>query len=94
MKDYNTSSLYDYYKISKSQIENNVHKEYITKFERIKEVYTILENNYKDADLLDATVLAYNTILEKCDYYFGLAADYICIALYFYLLNHPNTIIV
>lgn len=93
-ESYSVSNMYDYYKISKSQTENNVHREYTTKFERIKEAYAILEKNDKDANLLDTTVLAYNTILEKCDNYFGLAADYICIALYFYLFNYPEAIIV
>jgi len=90
---YNTDTLYDYYKQDKNELENSVHKEYLTKFNRIKEAYVILENNY-NGNLLDTTILAYNTILEKCNNYCGLAADYICIALYFYLMNHPDTIII
>ena len=34
---YNTCNLYDYYKLDKNEFENDVHKEYITKFERIKQ---------------------------------------------------------
>ena len=40
---YNVSNLYEYYKLDKNELENNVHKEYITKFERIKRAYSILE---------------------------------------------------
>ncbi|MCI8466865.1 MAG: hypothetical protein HFI08_01530 [Bacilli bacterium] len=91
---YDTPNLYEYYKIDKSELENDVHKEYITKFERIKQAYYILETTYKDGDLLDISINAYNTILKDCNNYSGLAADYICVALYFYLINHPDVIII
>ncbi len=91
---YDVDNLYDYYALAKNDIENNVHKEYITKFPRVKKVYSILENNFKEGNLLATTVLAYDYILKECNDYYGLAADYICIALYFYLINHPNVVIV
>lgn len=91
---YNSSNLYHYYQIDKNELENSIHKEYVTKFQRVKEVYMILENNYKNGNLLDTTIIAYNKILEKCDFYYGLAADYICVALYLFLFNHSDAIIV
>ena len=49
---------------------------------------------YQDGNLLDASIIAYNSILEECNGYSGLAADYICVALYIFLINHPDVIIV
>lgn len=92
--NYNTSNLYDYYKLDKNELENNVHKEYITKFRRIKKAYTIMEEKYNDGNLLDISIVAYNSILKDCNGYSGLAADFICVALYFYLINHPDVIII
>jgi hypothetical protein len=86
--------MFDYYKLEKNELENNVHKEYTTGFKRIKKVYSILKENYKDGNLLESTITAYNSIIEECNNYSGLAADYICIAMYFYLINHPKTIII
>lgn len=91
---YNVTDLLDYYKLNKNELEDSVHKEYITGFQRIKKVYTILENNCKEKNLLDASIVAYNTILKECNDYAGLAADYICVAIYFYLLNNPQAIII
>lgn len=91
---YNICNLYDYYKLDKNELENDVHKEYITKFERIKHAYSILELKYEDGNLLDISIIAYNSILKDCNNYSGLAADYICVALYFYLINHPDVIII
>lgn len=91
---YNVDNLYDYYALDKNELENSVHKEYITKFKRIKKVYKILEKNYKNGNLLDASVTAYNEILKECDNYCGLAADYVCVALYFYLVSHKDVIII
>lgn len=91
---YNICNLYDYYKLHKNELENDVHKEYITKFERIKRAYSILELKYEDGNLLDISIIAYNSILKDCNNYSGLAADYICVALYFYLINHPDIIII
>lgn len=91
---YNTNNLYEYYKLDKNELENNVHKEYITKFERIKQAYSILETKYKDGNLLDISIIAYNSILKDCNNYSGLAADYICVALYFYMINHPDVVII
>lgn len=91
---YDTPNLYEYYKFDKNELENDVHKEYITKFERIKQAYSILEAKYQDGNLLDISIFAYNSILKDCNGYSGLAADYICVALYFYLINHPDVIIV
>ena len=90
---YSTNNIYDYYKIDKNELENSVHKEYITQFKRIKKAYRVLKEQYKDGNLLDISIIAYNSILKDCNNYYGLAADYICIALYFYLINHPNVII-
>ena len=91
---YNVSNLYEYYKLDKNELENNVHKEYITKFERIKQAYSILESKYEEGNLLDISIIAYDSILKDCNNYSGLAADYICVALYFYMINHPNVIII
>lgn len=91
---YNICNLYDYYKLDKNELENDVHREYITKFERIKRAYSILELKYEDGNLLDISIIAYNSILKDCNNYSGLAADYICVALYFYLINHPDVIII
>lgn len=90
---YNICNLYEYYKLDKNELENDVHKEYITRFERIKQAYSILETKYKDGNLLDISIIAYNSILKDCNNYSGLTADYICIALYFYLINLPDVII-
>ena len=68
--------------------------ENITKFERIKQAYSILELKYEDGNLLDISIIAYYSILKECNNYSGLAADYICVALYFYLINHPDVIII
>ena len=86
--------MYQYYELSKNELENNVHKEYITKFRRIKQAYSILEMEYQVGNLLNASIVAYNSILEDCNCYSGLAADYICVAIYFYLINHPDVIII
>lgn len=91
---YNVQNLFDYYKLEKNELENNVHKEYTTRFKRIKKAYSILEKNYKEGNLLDISIIAYNSIIEECNNYAGLAADYICVAIYFYLINHPKAIIV
>lgn len=92
--NYNVPNLFEYYKLEKNKLENNVHKEYITGFKRIKKAYSVLEEKYKDGNLLDISIIAYNSIIKDCENYAGLAADFICIAIYFYLLNHPKVIIV
>ena len=92
--DYNVTNLFDYYKIEKNELENNVHKEYITGFKRIKKAYSILKDNCKDGKILEISVIAYNSIIEECNNYAGLAADFICVAIYFYLINHPTAIII
>lgn len=92
---YEVSNMYDYYKLDKkSNLANNIHREYIEKFSRIKEVYNILCNNLKDGELLNKSIIAYDSILEKCNNYYGLAADYICVAIYLYLSKHPDVIII
>lgn len=91
---YHVNNLYEYYKISKSEIENNVHKEYINQFTRIKEAFNILEKKYKPGKILDNCVDAYNIILEKCDNFYGLSADYICVVIYLYLSKYPESIII
>lgn len=92
--NYKVSNLFDYYKLKKEELENNVHKEYITGFKRIKKAYSILEDNYEDGNLLEISIIAYNSIIDECNNYAGLAADFICVAIYFYLINHPKAIIV
>lgn len=91
---YEVTNLFDYYKLEKNELENNVHKEYVTGFKRIKKAYSILQDNYKDGNLLEISIFAYNSIIEECNNYAGLAADFICVAIYFYLINHPTTIII
>ena len=91
---YDAKNLYEYYKISKDEMENNIHKEYINKFERIKEVFKIIEENYKPGNLLDNSVDAHNIILEKCNNYSGLSADYICVGIYLYLSKYDDAIII
>lgn len=86
--------MYEYYKTYKNAQENDIHNEYIEKFSRIKEVYNILNNNFQDGELLNRTVIAYDTIIEKCNNYCGLAADYICVAIYLYLSKNPDAIII
>ncbi len=92
--NYNVINLFDYYELEKTELENNVHKEYINGFKRIKKAYSILEDNYKDSNLLEISVIAYNSILDECNNYAGLVADFICVAIYFYLINHPTTVII
>ena len=94
IKLYDVNNLYDYYKISKNENENNVHKEYISQFKRIKEIFYILEKEKDVGNLLDNSVVAYDTILEKCNNFYGLAADYVCVAIYLYLSKYPDTIII
>lgn len=91
---YDVDNMYDYYKLSKNVLEDNVHKEYINHFKRIKEIYDFLSDNYKPGTLLNNTLAAYNNILKKCDNFYGLAADYVCVAIYLYLTINPNTIII
>ena len=55
-KYYETNTMYEYYKIEKNDLEDNVHKEYITGFQRIKECYLLLEKNYCVGNLLDCTI--------------------------------------
>ncbi len=91
---YEVTNMYDYYKLDKNELENNVHKEYITSFSRIKKAYSIIDENLSNKNLLDSSVIAYNIILKDCQNYCGLAADYICVALYLYLSKFPDTIII
>lgn len=86
--------MYDYYKLDKNELENNVHKEYFTNFQRIKKAYKIMKKNLNNNNLLDSSIIAYDAILKVCNNYCGLAADYICIALYLYLSEFPDTIII
>ena len=91
---YKVTNLFDYYKLEKNELENNVHKEYISGFKRIKKAYSILKDDCKDGNLLEITIIAYNSIIEECNNYAGLAADFVCVAIYFYLINNPMTIII
>lgn len=93
-KYYKVNTMYDYYRIEKNDLEDNVHKEYVTGFQRIKECYFLLEQNYSEGNLLSCTLEAYNMILKKCGNYCGLAADYICIAIYLFLTKYPRAIVV
>lgn len=89
---YNVPNMYEYYKLEKNELEDNVHHEFIQGFPRIKMVYQIFEEE-KDDNLLDLSIFAYNKVLPLCNNYAGLAADYICIALYLYLTFYPERII-
>lgn len=91
---YEVSNMFEYYKLSKNELEDNVHKEYINGFTRIKKVYEIIIENLNEKNLLDATVVAYDYILPECLNYPGLAADYICIAIYLYLTFNEDSIII
>lgn len=85
--DFNVENMYQYYELDKGY-ENLIHKEYITRFPTIKTVYKYLSQHKQR--LMDATIEIYDIILDKCNGYCGLAADYICIGLYFILNNNPN----
>ena len=91
---YDVKNMYEYYRIDKNNQENDIHNEYIEKFSRIKEAYNILSNDFQDGELLNRSVIAYDTIIEKCNNYYGLAADYICVAIYLFLSKYPDSIIV
>lgn len=85
--EYNVENLYQYYKQDKGY-ENLIHKEYLTGFPTIKKVYAYLSEHLQN--ILDATIEIYTAILESCNGYYGLAADYICIGLYFILNQYPS----
>lgn len=91
---YDVNNLYDYYKIKKTDIENNIHSEYLNYFSRIKEIYKFLDDNYQAGNILSNTIDAYNKILSTCNNYYGLAADYVCIAIYLFLSKYPDAILV
>lgn len=91
---YDVNNLYDYYKIKKTDIENNIHSEYLNYFSRIKEIYEFLDDNYKAGNILSNTVDAYNKILCACNNYYGLAADYVCISIYLFLSKYPDAILI
>lgn len=90
--NYDVNNMYEYYILEKNDLEDNVHQEYIQGFPRIKMVYKVFEEGLND-NLLDLSIVAYNEILPICNNYAGLAADYICIALYLFMIFYPERII-
>lgn len=91
---YDLNNMYDYYLVDKDDFVNNIHKEYYLGFTRVKKAYAAIEKNVVNYNLLDSSVIAYNEILNDCNNYYGLAADYICIAIYLYLCKYSDAIII
>jgi hypothetical protein len=91
-----TPTVYEYFCQVPKVSDNDAifHNEIISGFPLLKQTYEIIERNVKSGNLLDATVVAYDAILPECNGIPGVAADYICVALYLYLSNNPDKVLI
>jgi len=89
-------SVYDYFlNAPKTRINDVVfHKEIISGLPLCKEAYKVINDVSSTKNLLESSVIAFNTILGGCEGIPGVAADYICIAIYLTISDNPDLIII
>lgn len=90
---FEVDTIYDYYSLKLDCLDDYVHEQYLNNFVIIKKAYKLLLKYYR-GNLLDASVLVFNDILEDCHNFSVMAADYICIILYLFLCYNPNKVII
>lgn len=89
-------NVYEYFLKAPKNRTNDIifHNECINGFPIIRKAYRKMVDVVLDDNLLDASVDAYETILYECGNIPGVAADYICVAMYLVICDHPALIII
>lgn len=90
---YDVNSIYDYYSLKLNCLDDYVHEQYLNNLSIIKKGYNLLNNYYND-NLLSASVMVFEDIINDCHNFSPMAADYICIILYLFLCYKPDSIII
>lgn len=90
---YNVDNIYDYYSLKLNCLDDYVHEQYLSNLPIIKRGYELLLEYY-NGNILDASVLVFNDILEDCHNFSVMAADYICVILYLFLCYNSDKIII
>lgn len=86
------ANIYEYFlKVSKIRDNDIVfHAQITSGLPILKEAYMIMSKVDSSNNLLTASVDAYDTILKKCQNIPGVAADYICVAMYLVISDNPE----
>ncbi len=92
----NVDNVYEYFLKAPKNRTNDIifHNQCINGFPILRTIYGIMVNAVPNDNLLDASIDAYETILKECGNIPGVAADYICIAMYLAICDNPELIII
>lgn len=92
----NVANVYEYFLRAPKNRTNDIifHNQCINGFPILRKVYRIMVNVVLNGNLLDASVDAYETILKECGNIPGVAADYICVAMYLVICDNPELVII
>ncbi len=90
--DLKVNTIYDYFKHAPKIRENDVifHNQIVNHLPLMKKAYFIIGNSISTNNMLDASVNAYDAILKDCGNIPGVAADYICLAMYLVICDNPE----
>lgn len=88
----NVDNVYEYFLKAPKKKDNDIifHSQVINSFPILKKAYRIMVKVVLANNLLDASVEAYDTILKECRNIPGVAADYICVAMYLVICDNPE----
>lgn len=89
-------NVYEYFLKAPKNRDNDIifHDQMINGLPILKKAYKIMSTVAPANNLLDASVDAYDTILKECRNIPGVAADYICIAMYLTICDNPDLTII
>jgi hypothetical protein len=86
------STVFDYFVSAPKVRPNDIvfHREIVTDLPLLKRSYSVLLQASPGQWLLDASLAAYAAIIDDCEGIAGVAADYVCVALYLALCERPD----
>ena len=85
-------NVFEYFlKVPKDR-DNDIifHNQILNGLPILKKAYEIMVNVTPSDNLLNASVSAYDSILKECKNIPGVAADYICVAIYLFICDKPK----
>lgn len=88
----NVDNVYEYFlKVPKDR-DNDIifHSQILKGLPILKKAYKIMVKVAPSDNLLNASVYAYDSILKECKNIPGVAADYICVAMYLFICGNPE----
>lgn len=92
----NVDNVYEYFLKAPKVRTNDIifHNQCTEGFPILRSAYNNMVRGILKENLLNASVNAYDAILKECGCIPGVAADYICIAMYLVICDNPGLIII